>query len=132
MSHFEERKTAINDPEALRAAVAELASTLDGISLVERSEARGYLGAKTRGDYVIHLGRHSPYDVACVRQQDGSYAMKADLYCGHVEKALGKNFGRLKQLYGVHKATMAARKAGYIVQRRQVDGAVELSVRRPS
>lgn len=37
---------------------------------------------------------------------------------GHVEKDVGANFGKLLQLYGVHKATMEAEKKGLSVLRR--------------
>jgi hypothetical protein len=44
-----------------------------------------------------------------------------------VEKEVGQGYGKLLQLYGVHKATMEARKKGLSVLRRQKqDGSIKL------
>ena len=44
-----------------------------------------------------------------------------------VEKEVGKSFGKLLQLYGVHKASMEARKKGLSVLRRsQPNGSIKL------
>ena len=44
-----------------------------------------------------------------------------------MEKEVGSNFGRLLQLYGVHKASMEARKKGWSVLRRpQPNGSIKL------
>jgi hypothetical protein len=105
MSHFTEIKTQIKDIEALRLAVQEL-----GLTLLQNAEARGYYENKTKGDYVIQL--KGPYDIALNKQADGSFALTADLWQGHVEKEVGQNYGKLLQLYGVHKATIEGRKKG--------------------
>ena len=68
-----------------------------------------------------------PYDVALNRQPDGTYGLTTDWWDGHVEKEVGKSFGRLLQLYGVHKATAEARKKGYSVLRNpQSNGSIKL------
>jgi hypothetical protein len=103
MSHFTEIKTQIKDIEALRLAVQEL-----GLTLLQNAEARGYYENKTKGDYVIQL--KGPYDIALNKQADGTYSLTADLWQGHVEKEVGQNYGKLLQLYGVHKATIEAKK----------------------
>ncbi|MCK5805301.1 MAG: DUF1257 domain-containing protein, partial [Lentisphaeria bacterium] len=70
-----------------------------------------------------------PYDVALQEQLDGSFRLVADLWQGHVEKELGKGFGTLKQLYGVHKATTVARRKGLSVRRQSMpDGAIRLAL----
>ena len=44
-----------------------------------------------------------------------------------MENEVGKNYGKLLQLYGVHKATIEARKKGLSVIRRQnVNGSIKL------
>ena len=46
-----------------------------------------------------------------------------------MEKEVGSKFGRLLQLYGIHKTTIEARKRGHIVQRKaQRDGSVKLVI----
>ncbi len=120
MSHFTEIKTQIKDIEALRLAVQEM-----GLTLLQNAGARGYYENKTKGDFVIRL--KGPYDIALNKQPDGSYALTADLWQGHVEKEVGQKYGKLLQLYGVHKASIEARKKGLSVLRRpQQNGAIKL------
>jgi hypothetical protein len=120
MSHFVSVTTQIKDIAALRSACAEL-----GLIVKQNAEARGYYENKTRGDYVIKL--KGPYDIAVNKQPDGTYGLTADLYEGHVEKEVGKDYGKLLQLYGVHKTTMEARKKGFSILRRpQPNGAIKL------
>jgi len=120
MSHFTTIKTQIKDVEALRSAINEL-----GLQLLANTDARGYISNKTKGDYVIRL--KGPYDIAVNQQPDGTYGLTTDWWDGHVEKEVGSNFGRLLQLYGVHKATAEARKKGYSVRRnQQPNGSIKL------
>jgi hypothetical protein len=120
VSHFTEIKTQIKDMEALRLACQEL-----GLTLLQNVEARGYYENKTKGDYVIKL--KGPYDIALNKQQDGTFGLTADLWQGHVEKEVGQGYGKLLQLYGVHKATIEARKKGLSVMRTQrQDGSIKL------
>ena len=120
MSHFTTIKTQIKDIAALRAAVTEL-----GLELIPNSVARGFISQTTKGDYVVRL--KGPYDVALNQQPDGTYGLTTDWWNGHVEQEVGKNFGKLLQLYGVHKASMEARKNGLSVLRRsQPNGSIKL------
>ena len=112
MSPFTEIKTKIKDIEALRLACQEL-----GLALLQNADARGYYENKTKGDYVVQL--KGLYDIALNKQQDGTFGLTADLWQGHVDKELGPGYGKLLQLYGVHKATIEARKKGLSVLRRQ-------------
>ena len=122
MSHFTTIKTQIKDTEALRAACQEL-----GLSLLQNANARGYSSNTIKGDYVVRL--KGPYDIALNRQPDSSYGLTADLWAGHVEKEVGQNYGRLLQLYAVHKATKEARKKGHFVSRSQKqDGSIKLVI----
>jgi hypothetical protein len=120
MSHFTEIKTQIKDIEALRSACQEL-----GLPLLQNSEARGYYENRIKGDYVIQL--KGPYDIAVNKQKDGTYGLTADLWQGHVENEVGQKYGKLLQLYGVHKATIEARKKGLSVLRQpQHSGTIKL------
>jgi hypothetical protein len=86
---------------------------------------------KTKGDYLIQLT--GPHDIAVNKQPDGTFGLMADLWQGHVETEVGQNYGKLLQLYGVHKATMEARKKGLSVLRRpQENGAIKLVLMRAS
>src|SRR2546422_10672466 len=97
MSHFTTIKTQIKDIGALRSACHEL-----GLSLLQNAEARGYYQNKIKGDFVVQL--KGPYDIALNKEPDGSFGLTADLWGGHVEAEVGPNYGKLLQLYGVHKA----------------------------
>ena len=95
MSHFTTIQTQVRDLEALQDACREL-----GLQLVENAEARGYGANTRRGEAVIQITA-GPYDIALNRGADRSYELATDWWRGHVEKAVGKNYGRLLQLYGV-------------------------------
>ena len=122
MSHFTTIKTQIRDVEALRMAVNEL-----GLTLEENTVARGYASNEIKGDYVIRL--KGPYDVALNKTDGGAYGLTADWWNGHVEKEMGANFGRLLQLYGVHKTMIESRKRGRLVRRQGLaDGSIKLTI----
>lgn len=122
MSHFTTIQTQIKDLESLRDACRDL-----GLGLLENAEARGYGSAFQRGEFVIRL--KGPYDVALNRQTDGTYGLSTDWWDGHVEKEVGGNFGRLLQLYAVHKTAREARKRGLSVHRMQrTDGSIKLTI----
>jgi hypothetical protein len=122
MSHFTQIQTRITDIEALRAACAEL-----GLEVVENAQARGFGRNQRSGQHVIRLA--GPYDVAVNPTDDGEFALETDLWQGHVEKELGPGLGRLRQLYGVHKATAEAKRRGLRVRRRALaDGRIRLAV----
>ena len=125
MSHFTTIHTQIQDIEALRAACSEL-----GLTLCANTIARGYSGNSTPGEFVIRL--RGPYDIALNRLADGSYGMTTDWWSGHVAGEVGANFGRLLQLYGVHKATKEARRKGCGVKRQPLpDGSIKLCISLP-
>jgi hypothetical protein len=120
MSHFTTIKTQIKDIAALTAACKEMSLTL-----LQNATARGYEQNTRPGDYVIQL--NGPYDIALNQQPDGTYGLTTDWWSGHVEKEVGKDYGRLLQLYGVHKASLEAKKKGYSVLRQaKQDGSIKL------
>jgi len=122
MSHFTTIKTQVKDIEALRSACNEM-----GLSLLQNAEGRGYYENKIKGEFVVRL--KGPYDIALNKQPDGSFGLTADLWQGHVEQEVGAGYGKLLQLYGVHKAIREARKKGLLVRRsQQQDGAIKLLI----
>jgi hypothetical protein len=122
MSHFATVQTQIRDAAALRAACSEL-----GLALEENAVARGYGANKVKGDLVIRL--KGPYDIAVIKQDDGNYGLTTDWWGGHVEREVGKDYGRLLQLYAVHKAQAEARKKGLTCRRQALaDGSVKLVI----
>ncbi|MDD4442691.1 MAG: DUF1257 domain-containing protein [Kiritimatiellae bacterium] len=122
MSHFATVETRIRDIGALRAACTEL-----GLVLADNAVARGYGSNTMKGDLVIRL--KGPYDIALNRQDDGNYGLTTDFWGGHVETEVGKDYGRLLQLYAVHKAQIEARKKGLTCRRQSLgDGSVKLVI----
>jgi len=120
MSHFTTIQTQIKDIDALRDACGDL-----GLELLQDAEARGYSTSKRHGDYVIRL--NGPYDIALNREPDGTYGLTTDWWECHVEKEVGPNFGRLLQLYGVHKTIREARARRLRVTRKtENDGCITL------
>ena len=108
------------------AAATRAINTL-GLELLANAEARGYGSTSHQGEFVIRL--KGPYDVALNRQTDGTYGLTTDWWDGHVEKEVGGNYGRLLQLYAVHKTAREARKRGLSVQRTlRTDGSIKLTL----
>ena len=119
MSHFVSIQTQIKDIESLQSACGEL-----GFGFDKDAQARG-IGTEQHGDYVIRL--KGPCDVAVQRQQDGTFVLSTDWWDGHVEKEVGAKYGRLLQLYAVHKTTSEARRRGLNIQRRSLaNGTIKL------
>ncbi len=122
MSHFTTIQTQIKDIEALRTACSEM-----GFLLLENTQARGYGSNQYEGEFVIRL--KGPYDIALNTDNDGNYVLTCDWWQGHVEKEVGKDYGHLLQLYGVHKAMREARKRGYTVRRKnQSNGQIKVTM----
>ena len=122
MSHFTTIQTQIRDIAALRAACQEM-----GLTIEQNAVARGYGSNAHKGDLVIKL--KGPYDIAVNRQPDGTYGFTCDWWDGHVEREVGTNYGRILQLYGVHKARIEAQKKGYTVRRCSLgDGSIKLVI----
>lgn len=122
MSHFTTINTQIKDINALHLACAEL-----GLTVTANAEARGYLNNKIKGDFVLRL--KGPYDIAANKQKDGTFGLTCDWWQGHVEKEVGANFGKLLQLYGVHKAIQESKRKGLLVKRSQHEnGTIKLVI----
>lgn len=134
MSHTTTIKSVpIKDIAALRAAVKDLQDAGVKCELRENVRPRMYSDAQSRAtgvcDYVLHLD-NSPYDVAFVKQKDGSYAPAFDEWSGRVAGQIGAScplpntaegraqhaIGKLMQGYGKHAAMNQARAEGYIVE----------------
>ncbi len=126
MSHFTTILTQIRDVDALADACAEL-----GVELLRDTEARGFANSTRHGELVVRL--KGPYDIAANRANpnDGTepYELSTDWWNGHVEREVGPNFGRLLQLYGVHKTMReAAKKRLRVTRRQETDGSIKLTL----
>ncbi len=126
MSHFTTILTQIRDVDALADACAEL-----GVELLRDTEARGFANSTRHGELVVRL--KGPYDIAANRANpnDGTepYELTTDWWNGHVEREVGPNYGRLLQLYGVHKTMReAAKKRLRVTRRQETDGSIKLTL----
>ncbi len=123
MSHAVTIQTLVKDINALRDACDEL-----GLQLVSNGQVRGYAGRTVEAEHVIQL--KGPYDIAVTSHENGMYTFTTDWWEGHVEKEVGKNYGKLLQLYGVHKTIREAKRKGYTVSRKTVarDGSIKITL----
>lgn len=133
MSHFTSIQTQIHDVNALEAACTEL-----GVELLHNAEARGYANQSRHGELVIRL--KGPYDIAANRPEGSAnnenrsdkpvaYELTTDWWDGHVEQEVGAHYGRLLQLYGVHKTIREANRKRLRVTRKQdQDGTIKLTL----
>lgn len=121
MSHWVSIQTLVKDINALHDACQEL-----GLTLISQGQARGYAGRTVPAEYVVQL--KGPYDIAVTSHENGMFTLTTDWWEGHVEKEVGKNYGKLLQLYGVHKTIREAKRKGYTVSRKTVahDGSIKL------
>ena len=125
MSHWTTVDVAVTDEAALRKAAEEL-----GCTWQIGGEAVGYVGKRLKSDFVIKVPG-SAYDIAVIRK-DGKLTLTTDWYRGTVAKVVGKDYGKLLQLYGIHKAHAAARLKGYATQRKlQPNGDIQLVINLP-
>ena len=109
VSHQVTIQTKITDVRALALACEELS-----LKLVENGTQRTYSGTATAALVIKCKG---PYDIAATKGADGNYTLATDWWNGHVAKEVGTNYSKLSQIYGVHKATLEAKKKGYFVTR---------------
>jgi hypothetical protein len=126
MSHFTTIQTQIRDVEALEAACTEL-----GVELLRNTEARGFANSTRHGELVVRL--KGPYDIAANRSdaapENAPYELATDWWNGHVEAEVGPNYGRLLQLYGVHKTMQeASRKRLRATRHQENDGSIRITL----
>lgn len=74
----------------------------------------------------------SGYDVGLLQNPEtGGYRIYFDFYGGNgsaIQNKIGVGGERLLQLYGVHKATLEAKKRGYLVTRKAVPGTQKIQL----
>lgn len=141
MSHVTSIDIEISDLTALEAAVREMGGTF-----LRNKKSYGWYGHSV-GDYPLPAGftadmlgkcEHAvgltgtEYEIGVVRNptKPKTYTLLYDFW-GPGQK-LKNHFGdglkKLKQMYGVHAATLAAKKKGYLVTRKQVGGTIKLQI----
>ena len=127
MSHISSIEVKITDLGAFEAACTEC-----GVELRRNQRTfRNYGGRNSPCEMAVVLpGNERAYELGLVRTADGqSYAIQMDNWqrgLGMNDK-VGTDACTLRQLYGVHAATAAARKQGMNVARQQLpDGSIRL------
>lgn len=131
MSHTTAIKgISIQNIAALRAAIDELNTIGIKCSLIEDATPRAFYPDQKglgKADFVIKLDA-SRYDVGLYKNADGAYEARTDFWAGEVAKVLGgkatapehaqqAQMGKLFQMYGIHAATLEARRTGKMVRR---------------
>jgi hypothetical protein len=133
----------IDDIDALRDAIKELADQGVNIALTETGTFRTWPGQPNKCNYTIQLG-DSNHDVGLIKQPDGTYAPVFDPYGGGVARALGaeaqfcdvrdggqaRNLGKLIQGYATCKAEREAASMGLYTMRNydKASGKIMLTV----
>jgi len=139
MSHVDTIEVEITDLNALRAAVKESGclwlakNTYEwyghhvGDYPIPKGMTKEKLG---QCDYVIQLPG-CKYEIGVVKMPNGKWTLAYDFW-GEGRKLLekfGDKLGKLVQLYGVHRATMLAKKQGMKVHRMvQSNGSIQLTL----
>jgi hypothetical protein len=123
VSHIVSIKTAITDIDAFKAVCAEL-----GFKFSNTMTFRGWAGMEHPCDYCVKVPGEK-WDIGLVKSKDGkSYEMRCDHFLFN-NKNVGQNCQRVTQMYGVHKATLEAKKKGHMVVRTlQPNGVIRLSI----
>jgi hypothetical protein len=148
MSHIASIDITITDLAALQAAAREL-----GALWVEGKKTYNWFGQSV-GDYplptgmtVEQLGKCDHvialpgvrYEIGVVKRADGNFTLAYDFYgrgrngSPHDGEKLLAHFGeglaKIKQFYGLHKATIAARLRGYSTSRKlAANGDIKLQI----
>lgn len=141
MSHVTNIDIEISDLTALEKAVAEMGGTF----IREKKNYTWY--GRHVGDYPLPEGftkdmlgkcehaiglKDTTYEIGVVRNpaKPNKYTLLYDFW-GPGEKLkthFGDGLKKLKQMYGVHAATLAAKKKGYLVARKQVGNTIKLQI----
>ena len=145
MSHIASIDIIITDLAALKAAAREL-----GALWVEGKKNYTWYGQSV-GDYPLPVGMSVDqlgkcdhvialpgvrYEIGVVRRPDGNFTLAYDFYGRHgqhdgekLRTYFGDGLARIKQLYGVHKATIAAKLRGYSTSRKvAANGDIKLQI----
>jgi len=145
MSHIAAIDIKITDLEALKAAAREL-----GAFWVEGKKTYNWYG-RSVGDYPLLAGMTADqlgkcdhaialpgvrYEIGVVKLPDGTHTLAYDFYGyggQHDGQKLLAHFGdgltKIKQFYGLHKATIAARLRGYSTSRKlAANGDIKLQI----
>jgi hypothetical protein len=141
MSHVTNIDIEVSDISALESAVAEMGGTF-----LRNKKNYAWYGHSV-GDYPLPTGftkemlgkcehaiglKGTEYEIGVVRNpaKPKTFTLLYDFW-GPGQK-LKSHFGdgltKLKQMYGVHAATLAAKKKGYLVTRKQVGDKIKLQI----
>jgi hypothetical protein len=135
MSHITTIDIEIKDLTALDAACAEL-----GGKLIRNKTSYNWYGTTpAKCDHAIQIpGVHYEVGVSAHPDKPKTYRLQFDPYGSGggntrhdgriVEQKFGTGLTKLRQLYGVHTATLAAKKKGYLVTRKQVGDKIKLQI----
>jgi hypothetical protein len=136
MSHITTIDIEVSNLDALDLAAKELGG------LLQRNKTTyNWYGATPQPcAHAISLpGVHYEVGVCPRPQKPGTYSLNFDPYGSgtssasrhdgqRVLAAFGEELTKLRQLYGVHTATLAAKKKGYLVTRKQVGHNIKLQI----
>lgn len=135
MSHITTIDIEISNLDALDHAAKELGGLLQR----NKTTYNWYGQTPNPCAHAISLpGVHYEVGVCPHPKKSGTYTLNFDPYSSshsagrhdgqRVLAAFGSGLTKLRQLYGVHTATLAAKKKGYLVSRKQVGDKIKLQI----
>lgn len=121
MSHWSTTRTQFKNLDTLQAAAKELGLTWTNVSEASMVYRRfkGAIGVLTNGSTV---------NIPVTKDDDGNLLLHADWYTGETGRIVGREFAKLRQLYGVHAVEMKARQRGLTVQRSTVGSKINITL----
>jgi len=121
VSHWSAVKTQFKDLGSLKAAAAEL-----GLNWLDGTTAN--VGYATLDKLVGTLnGQQRGHTIGVRKESDGTYSLHTDWMFG-VDEIVGREYARLKQIYGVRTVEAKAKARGLTTKRIQVGGKINLEI----
>ena len=122
MSHISKIELEVKDLRILGQACKKI-----GLEFIKGQRSFKWYGKESLCDHAIKVSG-ADYEIGVINK-DRHYELNCDFYDPNIEKSVGKQGGRLKQVYAVEKTKLEARKKGYTVVERQTQSGIRLHVR---
>lgn len=121
MSHWSTTQTQFKDLATLKLAAKEL-----GLEWSDVTEAS--MGYRTFTGAIGVLSNGSNVSIPVTMDGNGSLLLHADWYGGATARIVGREFSKLRQLYGVHAVEIKARQRGLTTRRTTVGSKINIEI----
>lgn len=124
MSHIATVRVQLKDVSALEAAAKEL-----GLTVIHERTFRTPFTANQPCAFKLAFP-NSKHEIGVIARRDGTYDLAYDRWGGVVERILGKDAARFKQLYSKHAVINAAWRQGFTYTVREEAGKIVINLSR--